>query len=239
MSPGPISSTTTRTVSRRGGGARALDLVVLVLLSVPAALVALAIALAVRLESRGPVLYRARRVGQHAQPFDMLKFRKMHADAAGPALTAAHDERFTRIGKFLARTKLDELPQLLNVARGEMALVGPRPESERFVARYPEDFSTVLEVPPGITGPSQLQYFREHVLLDGASDDHYLTELLPAKLTTDRGYVETRSLAGDVALIVRTAWLLTVQLMAMARRVLGRSAFGQRTTQLWEAARYR
>jgi len=211
----------------RDARARLLDVLILLLASLPALLLALAISLAVRLESRGPILYRARRVGRDGELFEMFKFRKMRAGVAGPALTAAYDERFTRIGRFLARTKLDELPQLVNVARGEMRFVGPRPESERFVARFADDFEAVLQLPPGITGPSQLRYFREHVLLDGGGDDRYLKDVLPAKLAADRAYVATRSVPGDLSLLARTAWLIIRQLGAMARRVTRRTVLPQ------------
>ena len=115
-----------------------------------------AIAIAIVVDEPGPVLYRARRVGFHGREFDMYKFRKMRRDAAGPALTVAWDDRFTRIGRFLARSKMDELPQLLNVLRGEMALVGPRPEDASFVAAFPAEFEAITSVRPGITGLSQI-----------------------------------------------------------------------------------
>ena len=100
--------------------------------------------LAIKLETRGPVFYRARRVGRHGRELKMLKFRKMHVDAAGPALTAPDDDRFTRVGRILSATKLDELPQLLNVLKGEMSLVGPRPEDPSFVGFHQADYEQIL-----------------------------------------------------------------------------------------------
>jgi len=166
----------------------------------------LAIAVAIRLDSAGPVLYRARRVGRGGREFDMLKFRKMAEDAAGPALTAAEDERFTRIGRFLARSKLDELPQLWNVLRGEMGFVGPRPEDARYVAAERDTFARVLTVRPGITGLSQIRYRREFEHLVGEDfESHYLQTLLPTKLAIDRYYVDHRTWALDMRILLWTA----------------------------------
>jgi lipopolysaccharide/colanic/teichoic acid biosynthesis glycosyltransferase len=185
---------------------RATDVIVAALALVVAAPLWLAIAVAIRLDSPGPVLYRARRVGRDGVQFDMLKFRKMSEDAAGPALTAAEDERFTRIGRFLARSKLDELPQLLNVLRGEMGLVGPRPEDARYVAAQRETFAQVLTVRPGITGLSQIRYRREFEHLVGDDfESYYLQTLLPTKLAIDRYYVDHRSWALDMRILLWTA----------------------------------
>src|SRR5215210_218333 len=119
-----------------GAAKRTLDVVVSALFLVLLAPLIVLIAIAIKVDSRGPVFYRCRRIGYHGCEFAMLKFRKMVADAAGPALTVASDPRFTSIGRLLARTKLDELPQLWNVLKGQMSLVGPRPEDPAFVALY-------------------------------------------------------------------------------------------------------
>src|SRR5262249_3441588 len=126
----------------------------------------LAVAVAVKLDSPGPVFFRCRRIGLRGRPFEVLKFRKMRVDASGPPLTAPDDARFTRIGAFLARRKLDELPQLWNVLKGEMSLVGPRPEDPEFVALRATDFKRILKVRPGMTGLSQLAFARESDILD-------------------------------------------------------------------------
>ena len=172
------------------------------------------IATAIVAEERGPVLYRARRIGQHGEPFDMLKFRKMRRDAGGPNLTVADDARFTRVGGFLARTKLDELPQLINVLRGEMALVGPRPEDSFHVSLFRDEFSEILAIRPGITGLSQIQYRNESVLLVGDDfGDFYRNELLPRKIDLDRYYARRRSLWLDLRIV---AWTF-VAIVAGAR----------------------
>ena len=158
--------------------------------------------LAIRLDSPGPAFYRCRRVGLRGRALHMLKFRKMHDGASGPALSSPDDVRFTRLGSFLARTKLDELPQLWNVLKGEMSLVGPRPEDPAFVELRREAYSTILEVRPGITGLSQLAFASETDILD--ADDrlgHYVDRILPQKIGMDRLYATRRSLGMDVKIL--------------------------------------
>jgi lipopolysaccharide/colanic/teichoic acid biosynthesis glycosyltransferase len=173
----------------------------LLLLALPIALLALAI----RLDSPGPSLYRCRRIGFRGREFSMLKFRKMHDDAAGPALTAKGDERFTRLGRFLAETKLDELPQLWNVLKGEMSLVGPRPEDPGFVTEQADAYAQILQVRPGVTGLCQLAFAKESEILD--PDDalrHYLASILPQKVGMDVLYAQRRSLQMDFQIIFWT-----------------------------------
>ncbi|HEU5024818.1 MAG TPA: sugar transferase, partial [Spirillospora sp.] len=167
----------------RGRSKVALDVVLattLLLLLVPLMLV---IALCIVLESPGPVFYRAERIGRHGRPLRMLKFRKMLPQARGGALTVAGDPRLTRIGRLLLATKLDELPQLLHVVRGEMSLIGPRPEDPGFVARYPEQFAEILVARPGMTGLSQLAFAHEgEVLAPQDPVEAYVGSILPQKL---------------------------------------------------------
>ena len=158
--------------------------------------------LAIRLDSPGPAFYRCRRVGLRGRALHMLKFRKMHDGASGPALSSPDDVRFTRLGSFLARTKLDELPQLWNVLKGEMSLVGPRPEDPAFVELRREAYSTILEVRPGITGLSQLAFASETDILD--ADDrlgHYVDRILPQKIGMDRLYATRRSVGMDLKIL--------------------------------------
>lgn len=166
------------------------------------------IAAAIRLTSRGPVLYRATRVGKNGEEFPLLKFRSMRATAVGngPRVTAALDPRITMVGRWLRRWKLDELPQLINVLRGEMSVVGPRPEDPHYVAHYTDEQRLVLSVRPGLTSPAVLLYPREEVLLTPSCevDSLYVTEILPAKLALDLHYVRSHSLWGDVSILART-----------------------------------
>jgi lipopolysaccharide/colanic/teichoic acid biosynthesis glycosyltransferase len=187
------------------GARRTVDVVVAMgLLLVGSPLLA-AIALVVVVESPGPVLYRAERVGRNGRRFGMLKFRKMPRDASGIPLTTFDDHRLTRVGRFLAETHLDELPQLWHVLRGQMSLVGPRPEVREFVAERPDDYATILKVRPGITGFSQLAFADERRILsqtDPITD--YLQRLLPQKCALDRLYVERASLTINVRVIAWT-----------------------------------
>src|SRR3954453_17066815 len=140
---------------------RIMDVTVAATALVLTAPLMLIIALLIVAESPGPVFYRAERVGRGGRPLRMLKFRKMHQNASGAPLTMSEDARFTRIGGLLARTKIDELPQLWHVLRGEMSLIGPSPEDPGFFAERPLDYRHILSVRPGITGLSQLAFAEE------------------------------------------------------------------------------
>lgn len=172
------------------------------------------IAVCVRLDSPGPVFFRQLRVGRGGVPFRIHKFRTMRADAtsSGLPLTVGADPRITRVGRLLRRTKLDELPQLIDVLAGTMSLVGPRPEVPRYVALYPEAVRRqVLSVRPGITDPASIAYRDENALLASAADPErvYVEQVLPAKLRAALDYVEHRSLRGDLRLIgatLRAVW---------------------------------
>jgi lipopolysaccharide/colanic/teichoic acid biosynthesis glycosyltransferase len=201
---------------------RALDIAAAAILLVVLLPVAIAIASVIKLDTPGSVLYRCRRVGRGGVDFEMLKFRKMRSDACGPLLTIADDPRLTRVGAILARTKLDELPQLWNVLRGQMSLVGPRPESPEFVAQYAEDYAAILSVRPGITGFSQLAYAKESEILDRTDRvGDYLTRVLPQKLRMDRLYAENRSLATNLRVLAWTAIAVFVRIDVAVHRETG------------------
>ena len=176
-------------------------------------------ALAVRLTSPGPVFFRQVRLGQFGKPFRIFKFRTMLVDnpADGSLLTASGDPRITPVGRWLRSTKLDELAQLLNVLRGEMSLVGPRPEVPEYVAFYTARQRQVLSVKPGVTGPAASMY--EEELLAGQLDkEHfYLTKVLPAKLETDIAYSQNVRCSSDLKLILRTIAKVAVRISEMCR----------------------
>jgi lipopolysaccharide/colanic/teichoic acid biosynthesis glycosyltransferase len=196
---------------------RLIDLVVSGAALVMTSPILLAAAIAVKVETPGPAFYSGRRVGKDGRTFRIFKLRTMlpGADQLGPAVTAGDDSRITTVGSILRRTKIDELPQLLNVLKGEMSLVGPRPEHPEFVARYTPDQRRVLTIRPGMTGPAALAFVDEEELLRGADPEAaYLANVLPHKLAVDLEYVESASVPGDFRILGRT-------LLVVARRVLG------------------
>jgi lipopolysaccharide/colanic/teichoic acid biosynthesis glycosyltransferase len=164
-----------------------------------------ALALAVKLSSRGPVLHRGERVGRGGRPFLLFKFRSMRAGQSGPAITRAGDPRITPVGRLLRRTKLDELPQLINVLRGDMSLVGPRPEAPRYVALYDDAQRRILAARPGLTSPASLAYRAEEEHLVGDDWERlYVETIMPAKLRIDLDYLGRRTLASDLRVIAAT-----------------------------------
>ena len=185
---------------------RFLDALLAGALLVVLAPVLVALAVLVKVDSRGPALYRCRRAGVGGREFAMLKFRKMHDGAVGSVLTAPDDERFTRIGRFLARTRLDELPQLWNVVVGHMSLVGPRPEDTSVVAAHRDKLEIVLSVRPGITGLSQIAFARESDILDPLNRmGHYEGRILPQKIALDSLYASRRSVWLNLRILAWTA----------------------------------
>ncbi|MDX6414475.1 MAG: hypothetical protein QOG06_2319 [Gaiellaceae bacterium] len=190
------------------------------------------ISVGIVVDSWGPVLYGCERVGRYGRSFRMLKFRKMKVDAEGPPLTTGSDARFTRFGRLLAKSKLDELPQLWNVVKGDMSLVGPRPEDASFVALLPADYEEILQVPPGITGLSQLAFARESQLL--AADDvhgYYVERLLPQKISLDRLYAHRRSLLLNLQILLWTTVVVSLVAEVAVNRRSGHLTFRRRSPQ--------
>ncbi len=165
-------------------------------------------ALAIRLTSRGPAFFRQTRVGRYGKRFRIFKFRTMRTEneEAGSLLTAAGDPRVTTLGRWLRRTKMDELPQLINVLAGQMSLVGPRPEVPKFVATFTESQRRILAAKPGITGPCANIYLNEEELLAGQPDDeqYYISKILPAKIDIDIAYCEQIRFVEDLRIIFQT-----------------------------------
>ncbi len=187
---------------------RAVDVAVALAALAVASPVLLAAAMAVKLTSRGPVFYRQERAGQDGWTFMMIKFRSMvsGADQAGPLITERADPRVTRVGALLRATKIDELPQLLNVVRGDMTLIGPRPEVPRFLRCYQPEELPILEVRPGLTGPGQIFYTEIQAEEDATADPeaHYVSYQLHPKLAIDLDYLRRRGFWADLAIVVRT-----------------------------------
>ena len=170
--------------------------------------VLLAIAIKIKTGSDGPVFFKQIRVGEKNNEFEILKFRTMVVDAEklGRQITVGNDNRITKIGAFLRKYKLDELPQLINVFKGDMSLVGPRPEVPRYVKLYNDEQKKVLEVKPGITDLASIRYRDENELLGEAEnpDDFYINTIMPDKLALNLEYINNNNLFVDIYIILRT-----------------------------------
>lgn len=168
----------------------------------------LLIALLVAISSRGGIFYKQSRVGRNNNDFKVFKFRTMYtgADKKGLLTVGGKDSRITRVGYYLRKYKLDELPQLLNVFSGSMSFVGPRPEVRRYVDLYSEAQKKVLSVKPGITDYASIEYFSENDLLAGSPDPEttYIQQIMPAKLALNKKYIAEAGLLTDVKIILRT-----------------------------------
>ncbi|MGH1418082.1 MAG: sugar transferase [Hyphomicrobiaceae bacterium] len=167
------------------------------------------IAILVKRDTPGPVYFKQKRVGQYGRPFQIYKFRTM-VDAPrsqGPQVTAGSDPRITKTGRILRNTKLDELPQLINIIKGDMSFVGPRPEVPAYVEHWTDhDRQLILSLRPGITDPATIKFRDEEGLLASAEnpEEFYLSKVLPEKLALYREYVATRTFCGDIALMFKT-----------------------------------
>jgi len=167
----------------------------------------------VKISDKGPVFYRSKRVGQNFKPFYLLKFRTMvvNAEELGPSITKGGDQRITKIGKFLRKTKLDELPQLWNVIKGELSLVGPRPEVEKYISFYKDDYKEILKIKPGITDYAAIKFRNEEEILAKFEDVEkaYIENVLPAKIKLYKTYLGEIGFLTDLKIIFKTLWGIT------------------------------
>src|SRR5215475_6877844 len=168
----------------------------------------LLVAILIKLDSKGPVLFKQTRVGRGFRPFQILKFRTMVQESSprGQSITVGDDPRITRMGWFLRKTKIDELPQLINVLRGEMTFVGPRPEVPQYVELFRKDYEEILKIRPGITDLASIKYRDEaaHLGQSKNPEEEYVTRVLPDKISLGKEYIRCSSLAFDLRLIFRT-----------------------------------
>jgi len=168
------------------------------------------ISVLIKLDSSGPIFFRQTRVGVGFRLFRIFKFRTMVTDAEklGAQVSTGDDPRITKVGGFLRKYKIDELPQLINVITGEMSLVGPRPEVPRYVEVFRKEYEEILTIKPGITDFASLEFKDENELLKASEnpEEKYLTEILPAKLEYYRKYLQEKSLVTDIRLILKTLW---------------------------------
>ena len=187
---------------------RTIDLTVssatLTVLALPLA----AVAIAIKLESKGPVFYRGERVGQHGHPFRLFKFRSMRTDMTGGTSTSEDDPRITRVGKFVRKYKLDEFPQFINVFLGDMSLVGPRPQVAWAVAQYTEEQKKVLSLKPGITDFASIRFHNEGEIIAASgiadADEAYMLLIHPEKMRLQLEYLRTRSTLVDLKILWET-----------------------------------
>jgi lipopolysaccharide/colanic/teichoic acid biosynthesis glycosyltransferase len=194
---------------------RLFDVTLSLLLVIVLAPAIVFVAIMVAVEDGLPVIFVQERVGRGGVPFRMFKFRSMRMQqASGPLITRAGDPRITGVGKFLRRTKLDEVPQLWNVLRGEMSIVGPRPEVPRYFALYPAELRAQLaSLRPGLTDEAAIEFRHEESILAAAIDPErtYVEQLLPRKWQLYSAYAQRHSVAGDLRILGRTVWALVAK----------------------------
>lgn len=166
------------------------------------------VAICIKLDSKGKVLFLQKRIGKKGKPFNIYKFRTMVSDAEklGKQITIGKDSRITRVGAFLRKYKIDELPQLFNVLKGDMSLVGPRPEVPKYVDLYTEEERKVLEVRPGITDLASLRYSDENEILGKVEnpEEYYINVIMKDKLKLNLEYIEKSNIIFDIYLIIKT-----------------------------------
>ncbi len=169
------------------------------------------VALFIKLEGQGPIFFVQERIGKNFKPFNLYKFRTMiqNASEQGLPITANGDLRVTRFGKFLRKTKIDELPQIINVFKGDMSFVGPRPEVKKYVELFRKDYEEILKIKPGITDYASIEYVDEEIVLSSAIDaeEMYIKDVLPRKLEFNKKYVMGHTLIKDIRLILKTLFI--------------------------------
>jgi lipopolysaccharide/colanic/teichoic acid biosynthesis glycosyltransferase len=182
----------------------------------------LLVAVLIKLDSSGPVFFRQERIGRGFRPFQILKFRTMidNAQTKGRLITLAQDPRITRIGRILRRTKIDELPQLINVLKGEMSLVGPRPEVPQYVELFRQDYEEILKMRPGITDLASIKYRDEAAVLGQSENpqEEYVTRVLPDKINLGKEYIRRSSVFFDLTLMFKTFLKLFDRVLAPQNR---------------------
>jgi lipopolysaccharide/colanic/teichoic acid biosynthesis glycosyltransferase len=172
------------------------------------------VAILIKIESKGTVFFTQIRIGENFKPFNLYKFRSMVIDATkmGPPITTGNDTRITKIGRFLRKTKIDELPQLFNVLKGEMSFVGPRPELLKYVEKFQKDYQEILMVKPGITDLASLKYRDEASILGGTKEPEkeYVCRVLPEKIRLAKEYLKRSSFILDLSIIFKTLIKLVI-----------------------------
>ena len=200
---------------------RIFDIVVAGLALIVLAPLLLLIALLIKLDSRGPILFKQERIGKGFRPFSIYKFRTMRDGVhATSSLTIGADPRITRAGKYLRASKIDELPQLLNIVKGDMSLVGPRPEVPQYVELFRQDYEEILKMRPGITDLASIKYRDEATLLGQSENpqEEYVTRVLPDKINLGKEYIRRSSVFFDLTLMFKTFLRLFDRVLASQNR---------------------
>ncbi len=192
----------------RSFGKRVFDIAATVTGGILLLPIIMAISIWIKLSSKGPLFFVQTRVGKDFKPFSLYKFRSMiiDADKVGPSVTSGDDPRITKVGRIIRKTKIDELPQLLNVLKGDMSLVGPRPEVQKFVDMKKEAYKKVLSVKPGITDNAAIEYRDEEAIMNQYEDKEkaYIEIVLPEKIKLYYAYIDNISFLNDFKLILKT-----------------------------------
>ena len=192
----------------RAFGKRAFDLASSVVGLIILSPLFILISIWVKTSSKGPIFFVQKRVGRDFKEFNLYKFRSMVADAPkkGLQITSGDDPRITKVGKFIRKTKIDELPQLINVIKGEMSLVGPRPEVKKYVDIKKDEYQKVLSVLPGITDLAAIEFREEEKILEGFENKEkaYINEVLPQKIALYNKYIDNISFTSDIKIILKT-----------------------------------
>jgi lipopolysaccharide/colanic/teichoic acid biosynthesis glycosyltransferase len=187
---------------------RTLDIVVSLIGLICLLPLLLVVAVLIKLDSRGPIFFKQKRIGMQFRPFQILKFRTMtqNSNVGGRSITVGDDPRITRVGWFLRKAKIDELPQLINVLRGEMTFVGPRPEVPQYVELFRQDYEEILKMRPGITDLASIKYRDEAALLGQSQnpEEEYVTRVLPDKINLGKEYIRRSSVFFDLTVIFKT-----------------------------------
>ncbi len=166
------------------------------------------VAILIKIDSKGPVFFRQERIGRNFDPFNIHKFRTMVVDTVnnGPQITVGGDKRITKVGRFLRKYKIDELPQLMNILKGEMSFVGSRPEVRKYVELYKSEYKKLLKICPGITDPASIKYSKEEGVLSLSKnwEEDYVRRILPEKIKLSLDYVDNSDLLTDIRIIFKT-----------------------------------
>jgi lipopolysaccharide/colanic/teichoic acid biosynthesis glycosyltransferase len=194
---------------------RIFDIIVSFLALIALSPIFIILAIAIAIDSKGGIFYKQKRIGKNGRQFELIKFRSMYTDAdkKGLLTVGGHDSRITKVGYFIRKYKLDELPQLINVLKGDMSIVGPRPEVKKYTDLYSNEQKKVLNVRPGITDPASLKFKNENDLLEKSTNPEkfYIEKIMPEKIKISINYIDKRNFFSDLKVIFNTLFSVFVK----------------------------